>query len=234
MSEYKLEAKKREVFGKKLKEAREQGLIPATTYGKGKENINLFIDENTFNKMFKRTGENTLIELIIEGEKEIKNVLAHEVQTDPVTDRIIHIDFFEVRMDEEVETDIPLVFMNESPAVKNLGGTLSTNKDSIEIKSLPGNIPKEIKVDISVLETFDDSILAKDLKIPSNIELLTDKEETIAFVNPPRSEEELAGLEEKVEEDVEAVGEAEEEKEEGEEEEKAEEKIIEGKAEKKE
>ncbi len=229
MSEYKLEAKKREIFGKKLKEAREQGLVPAIVYGKGKENINLFVGENIFNKIFKNTGENTLIELSIEGEKEIKNVLAHEVQTDPVTDKIIHIDFFEVRMDEEVETEVPLTFIGESLAVKNMGGTLSTNKDSIEVKSLPGNIPKEIEVDISILKTFEDSILAKDLNIPSNVELLTDKEETIAFVNPPRSEEELAELEEKVEEDVESVEKVEEkeEKEETKEEAKEEEKTEE-------
>jgi len=201
MPEYKLQAKKRDTFGKKLKQMRKQGLIPAIIYGKGKENICLFVEKNVFNKVFNATGENALVKLIIEGEKEPKNVLVHEVQINPVVDDIIHVDFFEVKMDEKVETEVPLRFIGESPAVKNLGGTLITNKDSVEIKCLPSEIPKEIEVDISKLETFEDSIIARDLRIPKEIELLTDKGETIAFVNPPRTEEELAKLEEKPEEE---------------------------------
>jgi large subunit ribosomal protein L25 len=119
-------------------------------------------------------------------------------------------------MDEEVETEVPLVFINESPAVKDLEGTLITNKTEVTVKCLPANIPHEISVDISKLATFDDAIKASDLNIPANVELLMEPEETIALVNPPRSEEELKELEAEVVENVEAV-EATEEKKEGEE-----------------
>jgi len=205
MADYKLQAEKREAVGTQLEELRKSGKIPAIIYGKGKENINLQVDMNEFMRVFRKAGENSLIELEISGEGKGKNVLAHEVQINPVTDQVIHIDFYEVRMDEEVETEVPLTFINESPAVKDLDGTLITNKDAVEVKCLPANIPHEITVDISALATFDDSITAKDLKIPANVELLTDLEETIAFVNPPRSEEELKELESEVVENVEGV-----------------------------
>jgi len=214
MSDYKLKATKRETTGSAVEKLRIDGNIPAVVYGKGKENLNLTVNKTEFNKVFGKTGENTLIDLEIDGG--IKNVLAKEVQFHPVTDEPIHIDFYEVKMDEEIETEVPLKFVGESPAVKDLEGTLITNKTAVEVKCLPANIPHEIEIDISALATFEDSIHAKDIKLPAKVELLTDPEETIALVNPPRSEEELKELEAEVVENVEEV-EATEEKKEGEE-----------------
>lgn len=226
MSDYKLKASKRELVGSAVESLRKEGAIPAVVYGKGKENLNLSINKIEFNKVFGKTGENTLIDLEIEGGG-MKNVLAKEVQFHPITDEPIHIDFYEVRMDEEIETEVPLKFVNESPAVKDLEGTFITNKTDVTVKCLPANIPHEIEIDISVIATFEDSIQAKDIRLPANVELLMDPEETIALVNPPRSEEELKELESEVVENVEAVEATAEKKEEGEEgatEEKVEEK----------
>lgn len=213
MSEYKLQASRRDPK-EDLEETRKAGKIPAVIYGKGKENINLSLDGIAFRKVFTKAGENSLVDLEIDGEAKPKNVLIHDLQMNPVTDQIIHIDFYEVRMDEEVETEVPLKFVGESPAVKDLEGTLLTNKTEVEVKCLPANIPHEIEVDISKIATFEDNILAKDLKIPNGVELLTDLEEVIALVNPPRSEEELKELEGEVVENVEAVEATEEKKEE--------------------
>ncbi len=208
MTAYQLEAQKRTDTGSRLVALRAKGLVPAILYGKGKENINLAVEKNAFNRIFRQTGETSLLELAIAGESQPHNVLIHDLQNDPVSDEPIHADFYEVRMDEEIETEVPLVFIGEAPAVKDLEGTLITNKTAVAVKCLPANIPHEITVNIAKLATFEDSIKVSDLQIPANIELLTDPEETIAIVNPPRSEEELAALEEKVEENVEAVGEA--------------------------
>lgn len=213
MADYKLNAEKRERTGGSAESVRSEGKVPAVIYGKGKENVNVEVNAIEFNKVFSRAGENSLILLNVDGESKPRNVLAHEVQMHPVKDIPVHIDFYEVKMDEEVETEVPLVFVGESEAVKDLEGTLITNKTAIEVKSLPANIPHEIEVDISVLKTFEDTILAKDLKIPANVELLTDLEETIVLVNPPRSEEELQELDTAVVENVEAVEATEEKKE---------------------
>jgi len=184
-----------------LKTLREKGFIPAVVYGKEEKNISLSIDYEEFRKVFKDTGENTIIKLKIEDKD--KNVLVHDVAKDPVTDKFIHIDFYQIRMDKIITAEVPLVFEGESPAVKNLDGILIKNVTEVEIESLPSDLPHEIKVDISALETFDDSIRVSDLKLPENVKIKTDSEETVVSVNPPRTEEEIKELEEKPEEEEE-------------------------------
>jgi large subunit ribosomal protein L25 len=98
-------------------------------------------------------------------------------------------------MSEKITTAIPIEFIGESPAVKDLEGNLITSKDEIEVECLPGDLISEIKVDISALKTFDDMIHVKSLNLASTIEVLDDPEDIIAQVTPPRSEEELEQME---------------------------------------
>jgi len=198
-----LNTKTRGSFRKKTKSIREAGMIPAVLYGPGVKNISLQLDEKEFKNVFKEAGESSLIELSVDKDKEKKSVLVHEIQKDPITDKIIHIDFFQVSLTEEVEVDIPLVFEGVAPAEKDLGGTLVKNIMEITIKALPQNLPHEIKVDISALKTFDDHILVKDLILPPNLEVLKKPEEIVASVLPQQNvEEELA---EEIKENVEDV-----------------------------
>jgi large subunit ribosomal protein L25 len=106
------------------------------------------------------------------------------------------VDFYQVRLDEKVKVTVPLVFAGESPAVKNEGGVLVKSLQELEIEALPTNIPEEITVDISSLETFGDSIYVRDLAIPANVEVVTAGDSAVASVQPPRTEEELKALEE--------------------------------------
>ncbi len=213
-----LNAKIRKTLGKKVKSLRKKGLIPAVFYGAKTKPKPLKVNYGDFEKVYHQTGESTILKLNIKDPKtkkeETKNVLIHDVVKDPVTEKFSHIDFYVVRMDKPITADVPLVFEGESPAVKNLEGTLVKNINELKVEALPGDLPSEIRVDISSLETFDDLIKIKDLKISSNVKILADKEEAIASVSPPRTEEELAALEEEVEEkpeEVEKVGEEEEE-----------------------
>lgn len=218
MKTFTLEAKKRIVLGKKTKALRKLGLIPAIIYGYKAKNTPLMVDKRTFKDIYHQSGSSALVDLKIDGEGTHK-VLIHEPQTDPVSDEPIHIDFYQVRMDQKIKTEVPLVFIGESKAVKELEGNLLTPKDSIEIECLPNELISEIKVDISLLETFEDSIHVKNLEVPAAITILDDSEATVALVEEPRSEEELAELEKEVAEDVETVeveGEKKEEVEEGE------------------
>jgi large subunit ribosomal protein L25 len=126
-----------------------------------------------------------------------KNVLIHDVAKDPVNDKIIHVDFYEVRMDKAIRTEVPLVFEGEAPAVKNLEGVLVKNITEVEVEALPKDLPHEIKIDISSLETFDDHIRIKDLKLSEGVKILAELEETIVSVIPPRTQEEIEELEKK-------------------------------------
>ena len=201
---------------------RNKGLLPAVLYGPKIKNFSLQIDEKEFEKIFKEAGESSLISLEIEGEKDKFLVLIHDFQKDPLKGNFIHIDFYQPALDEETEATVPLEFIGESPAVKELGGTLVRNIKELEVRALPQNLPHDIKVSVETLKTFEDSIAIKDLKVPEGVKILKDSEEIIVLVTPPEKvEEELEKpVEEKVEE-VEKVGEK--EKEEKEEEEKKEE-----------
>lgn len=201
MDKVKLEVKNRLEKGKKTNKGRREGLIPAVVYGRGIESLNIWVNALVFRNLLKKSGESTIIDLEVD-KKNGRNVIIQDIQRDPVTHKIIHLDFFQVRMDEEIETEVELVFVGEAPAVKELGGILVKNIDKLEIKCLPADLPSHIDVDISVLKTFEDHVAVKDLSIGKGIKVSLEPETVIAIVTPPRSEEELKELEEKVEEDV--------------------------------
>ncbi|MEK7658988.1 MAG: 50S ribosomal protein L25 [Patescibacteria group bacterium] len=205
-----LNAKIRNDFGKKTNSMRDLGKIPAVVYGHGVKNVSLEIDYKDFQRVFKETGESSLVELLIEGEKQKRPVLIHEIQKDPVSDKFLHIDFFQASLKEEVEVTVPLVFEGASPAIKDLGGTLIKNITEIEVKALPQNLPHEIKVSIDGLNNFGDHILVKDLILPKDIKVLKKPDEIIVSVAQPQKVEEE--LEKPVEEDVSKVEKVEKEK----------------------
>lgn len=183
-----LDAQVREM-AKSAKFTRRENLIPAEYYGEGVENLHLALDYQSFRKVFKEAGENTVINLKIGSGKEIK-VLVQDVQYDPVSDKFIHIDFINVDMNKEVNAMIPLKFFGEAPAVKNLSGILTTPKDEIEVRCLPADLIKEIEVDVSVLVDFDSYIRVKDLTIPESVTVADDPEQMVATVVPPKIEAE--------------------------------------------
>jgi large subunit ribosomal protein L25 len=205
-----LKAKARKEFGKKTKTIRKADKIPAVVYGPGVKNVSIEIDYKDFQKTFKAAGESSLFELDVEGEKEKRPVLIHEIQRDHVTDKFIHIDFFQASLKEEVEATVPLVFFGVALAEKDLGGTLVKNITEVEVKALPQNLPHEIKVSIESLKTFQDHILIKDLILPENVKVLKKPEEIIASVAEQEKIEEE--LEKPIEENVENVEKVEKEK----------------------
>ncbi len=191
----------RETAGKDLNRSRKSGLIPAVLYGRGITPVTYWVDAALFGKLFQSAGESTIFSLS-SGKGAARNVLVHDVQLDPITNRISHVDFYQVRMDEELETDIPLEFVGEAPAVRELGGILVKTLETIEIKCLPKDLPHSIEVNLSTLVTFDDQIKVSDLKLGKAIEILTDGDTVLALVEAARSAEDIAALDVKAEMDV--------------------------------
>ncbi len=196
-----LSAKSRTKTEKSLSSLRKGGRIPAVLYGRGIPSESLSISFLEFSRVYKVAGENTIVEIALPKGKPV-NTLISDVQRDPLSGKFLHVDFYQVRMDEKVEASIPIVFVGESPAVRGLGGILVKALDEIEVSCLPGNIPHEWAVDISVLATFDDQIHVSDIAVSKGVEVLSDRDAVIALVERPRSDEEMAGLETKVEADV--------------------------------
>lgn len=166
-------------------------LIPAEYYGRGVANKSLQIDYQTFRKLFRFAGTNTVIELNVDGKEKV-NVLVHDLQRDPVSDLITHIDFVNVRMDEEIHTHIPLEFVGVSKAVKELGGILVHHLDEIEVKCLPKDLVHNIEVSLDPLVDFHSFVRVKDIVLPPGVAVLNNLEDVVVSASAPRVEEEAA------------------------------------------
>lgn len=187
-----------------LSSIRKNGQIPAVLYGHGNASRMITVPSLEFSRAYKKAGENTLVELSLSQGKPV-NTLIYDVQVDPLSGKFLHVDFYQVRMNEKVEATVPLVFTGESLAVRGSGGVLVKALDEVEVSCLPGNIPHEFSVDITALATFDDQIHVSDIVVPEGVELLSDRETVVALVERPRTDEEMASLDTKVEADVNKV-----------------------------
>jgi large subunit ribosomal protein L25 len=177
------------------------GMIPAIVYGHGIATQHLALPYPAFEKVFRKAGESTIITLVVEGKP--KNVLIQDVQRHYLTGRYQHIDFYEVSMTEKLKATVPLVFIGISKAVKEQSGILVTVLNEVEVECLPADLPHNIEVDISVLDTFGKAIHVRDLNVDSKVTIMAPAEETVATVTPPRDVE--AELAAPVVEDVSAV-----------------------------
>lgn len=161
--------------------------IPAIYYGAKEKNQALAVDALVFKKLYIQAGENTIVHLEVDGKS--KPVLIHDVQFDPRTDAILHVDFLHINMDQAITTHVPLEFVGTSPAVKDLGGILVKHKNSLTVKCLPSNIPHSLQVDVSSILNFHISVHVKDVQIPKDVTILDKQEETVVTVVPPKVEE---------------------------------------------
>jgi len=201
MQTYQLSAKPRTLTGRKNYALRVEGSFPAVVYGEGvKEPKNVAVERREFIKVFKAAGESGIIELGIDGKT--VNVLVQDIQTDPLRDEVIHADFRAIDMNKPIEVDVKIAFVGESPAIKGLGGIFVRPFEALRVRALPKDLPHEITVDISGLKTFEDTIHLRDVTAPSGVEFVDDLGMTIATVNAPRSEEEIAELNKAAEMDV--------------------------------
>lgn len=179
----------------KISDLHKAGWLPAVLYGFQLPTQSIKVNQKDFNQTYREAGESTLISLTIKDGDEEKNYpsLIHEVQRDPLSDQVIHIDFYHPSAKKKIIASIPVIFEGEAPAVQNFGGTVLKEIKEIEVKGLAAQLPHEIKVDLSKLENLHDRILVKDLSIDTNIELLSDPEGIVAMAVPVEDvEEELA------------------------------------------
>lgn len=188
-----LRAEPRNQLGRKVKAIRAAGFLPAVVYGDGVASQPIAVSNIEFERIYKLAGESSLIQLKV-GEKPY-TVIIHEIAYDPLTDRPVHADFYAVRMDKILQIKVPLEFVGESAAVKNEGGVLIKVVHEIEIEAMPGDLPHALTVDLARLGALGDRILLKDIAAPAGVKILTPVEEVVVIVEAPRSEEELAALE---------------------------------------
>lgn len=184
---YTLEASERKITGRKVKQLRNDGLLPSNIYGKRVKSTSISVNLKDFEKIYKEAGETGLVELSLGSSK--RPVLIHNVQVDPVTDLPIHVDFYQVNLKEKVQTTVPLVTKGESPAEAAGVGTVVQQIQEVEVEALPTDLPDEFIVDVSKLEEVDQAILVKDLKVGEGVKVITEPDQIIVKVEPPQKEE---------------------------------------------
>lgn len=174
---------------KSAKEARRNNEIPMVCYNKAMEPEHFTTDYQNFRRAFLKAGKSSIISLQLDG-KNIHDVLVHEVQYEPISDDIRHVDLMPIIKGQSISTEIPIVFVGESAAVRELGGIFMSNKEKLNIQCLPKDLIHEIEVDISSLEDFHNTLSVADIKVPKTITILDAPEISIAGVSQPRDEKE--------------------------------------------
>lgn len=186
---YEITASKRTVFGKKLKQFRKDGFLPANIYGEGFKSQSVSLKAAEFYKLYKKAGETHIVYVPIESDKEALPVLIHNVQKHPVTNDILHIDLRKVDLAKKLETAVPVKLIGQSDAVLQKTGVLQTISDSVLVEALPEHIPSEIEIDISVLKQVNDEIKIKDLKANKDYAFKDDPEKTVVRITEHKEEE---------------------------------------------
>lgn len=181
MEQVSLAAEKRTILGKKVKNLRKQGILPAHVFGHKVKTEHVQVKAHDFNKVFEQVGETGIINLSFD--KENRPVMVRNIQIHPVTDDPLHIDFYQVNLTEKVTVNIPLEIISEAPAVEKKVGLLLTPVTEIEVEALPTDLPESIEVDVSNLANIDDAIKVQDLKIDNTkIEVKADPELVVAQI----------------------------------------------------
>ena len=189
MSQHKLSAEKRKITGRKVKSLRKSGFVPANVFGKDIKSATIQIKAVDFTKFRKEAGESTLVYLSLEGEKESRPVMIHEITTHPVSGQILHIDFHQVNLKEKTTAEVIIKLTGESPAEKEKLGILVQQLGELEVEALPADMPESIEVSVASLAAEGDTVLVKDIKLSNKLTVKTDPEAIVVKIERLAKEE---------------------------------------------
>lgn len=192
MAEYQLALEKREFTGKKAKYLRSEGKIPSVVYGE-KEPVLVESEYVATEKVLEKAGYHSPIDLDIAGKKQL--AIVKNVQIDPVSRKIMNVEFQAVSANAVVEATTPIVIVNfeASEASKTYHFAMNQAMEEIDVKAKPSDLPKELEIDASGLKTVEDKITIADIKLPKGVEIADkelDPEQVVASLYDPAEEAE--------------------------------------------
>lgn len=167
---------------------RASGFTPAVFYGAKETSTPITVATKDIEKTWKDAGESTIITL--KSDSGDHDALIHDVDQDPLTGKIRHVDFYVIEKGKKVSVHVPVEFEGVAPAVKELGGILVKALHEVEIEAMPKDLPHNLVVDISSISDFDVHVTAGQISLPAGVTLLTDPEEIVAMVSKPKEEKE--------------------------------------------
>ena len=186
----------RAVIGKKVKALRREGMTPVHMYGGTTPPSSLQVEGRLLRRILPQVGRNVPLTVRVEGLDGDNICFVREVQRHPVTEDVLHVDFLRVEATQTVGADVPIVLEGVAPAVRNMGGTLLQPLQTLAVESLPMNMPASVSVDVSGLDDFEKAVRVSDVQITAVVTVLSEPDEMIARVAPPRIEEEEVVAEE--------------------------------------
>ena len=195
MEEQTLSLSQRTVTGKKVKQLRRQGILPVHMYGRGIDSMSLQGIAGDLRRLLPQIGTNIPVSIRVEGNEGENVCFVRDVQRHPVTEDLLHIDFIRVDVTQTISAEVPITLTGTAPATQQ-GGTLLQPLTSLLVEALPMDIPASIEADVSGLDDFEKSIVVSDIDIAANVTVLTDLDEFVARVIPPRVETDAFDIDE--------------------------------------
>ena len=184
MEQIELQVSTRKLLGKKSRFLRRQGITPVHLFGYDTEPMALQCETVRLKQVLKTAGKTKLVGLTVDKHKKPRNVVIREVQKNAISGELVHVDFFQVSMEEKIKVDVPLVLVGEAPALKVKSNMMAQDLSAVEIECLPDRIPETIQVDISVLVEDDQSIQVKDLVLGEGVVALTNPAQVVVRIAP--------------------------------------------------
>lgn len=197
-----LRVSNRDVLGKKTRFLRREGITPVHLFGHNLNSLALQCDTVQLQQLIAQAGMTKLINLEIEPEKQPKSVFIREIQRQPSTGALIHVDFYQIRKSEKIKVEVPIVLTGEAPAMKLKGRSLMQTLNNLSIECLPDKLPPQIEVDLSPLEEANQAIHVRDITLGSGITINTDPDQLVVKITEAVAEK---VVEEVVTEEVEEV-----------------------------
>jgi large subunit ribosomal protein L25 len=193
MEEVVLHAQERTITGKQVKTLRLAGRLPAVIYGKSFAPVAISLDYREAQKVLPTISSSQLVVVDVEGSRH--TALVREKQREPISGKLLHIDFLEVSMTEILRASVSIQFEGEAPAIKNYNGVVVIRTEEIDVEALPRDLPERIVVDLSNLAEIGDTIYVRDLELPAKVRILSDVDEIVVHITAPAYESELEGAE---------------------------------------
>ncbi len=187
-----LKATKRDVVGKQVKAMRRAGRLPAVIYGRRNEPIIISLDAHSASLALGKLSSSSLVTIDVDGTEYAS--LVREKQRDYIKNRLLHVDFLAVSLDEKLRATVSIHFVGVSLAVKDFNAVLVHNLEELEVEALPGDLPEGIDVDISVLSRIGDGIRVRDVVVSDKVRLLDNPDTMVAVATAPKVEEEAAAV----------------------------------------
>ena len=183
MEQMELRTTTRKVLGKKVRFLRRQGIIPMHLFGHAIESVALQCDITQLQRVLAQAGKTRLIGLRLGKAKKPRNVVVREIQRDPRTGELLHVDFYQVRMAEKIKVEVPIVLIGEAPALKSKGNMLVQDLNSLTIECLPDKIPSSIELELSSLTKAEQAIQVKDIMLGEGVTVFNDPEHIVVKIS---------------------------------------------------